>query len=150
MHTFEQECPINVQENRKNKTVLALLQLFAKKVIIFLLKSCKNIHQSHIMKNQCVQLWGGMCPIDVQNMSNRCPIMGGNVSNRCPILGGKMSKTLNNFLRLYKYPLSENRALQGLYEQIRVLDFALFCSLPEIMSVFPLIFLQKTCVKKCV
>lgn len=144
MHSSEQKCPIKAQQNRKNRKVLALLQLFAKKVIIFLLKSCKYVHQSHLFKKQCVQFWGGKCPIDVQNMSNRCPILGGHVSNRCPILGGKMSKSVNNFSRLYKYFLSENRALQGLYERIRVLNLARFC----LVSDFDLKYQEFFCKKR--
>ncbi len=127
MHSFEQECTIKAKQNLKNRVVLALSQLFAKKVIIFSLKSCKYVHQSHLLKNQCVQFWGGKCTIDVQNMYNRCTILGGQVYNRCTILGGKMYKRVNKFLRLYKYPLSENRALEGLYERIRVLNLARFC-----------------------
>jgi hypothetical protein len=127
MHSFEQECPIKAQENRKNRMVLAFLQLFAKKVIIFLLKSCKYVHQLHIMKNQCIQFWGVKYSIDIQNVFNWYSIKGGKVFNWYSILGGKVFKSVNNFSRLYKYPLSENRALQGLYERIRVLNLARFC-----------------------
>lgn len=127
MHTYMRKYSINSTRNPKNRVHLNYLALLVKKVAFFLLKSCKYVHQLHILKNQCIQFWGVKYSIDIQNVFNWYSIKGGKVFNWYSILGGKVFKSVNNFSRLYKYPLSENRALQGLYEQIRVLNLARFC-----------------------
>jgi hypothetical protein len=127
MHSFEQKGSINLHKNLKNRTHSNYLAFFAKKVIIFLLKSCKYVHQLHILKIQWVQFWGVKGSNGVQNRFKWGSILGGKRFKWGSILGGKRFKTLNNFSRLYKYPLSDNRALQGLYERIRVLNLARFC-----------------------